>query len=67
MYANGRGSVRMRARWHVEELARGQWRLVIDELPHGVSITQILSEIESLTNPQPRTGKRRMSKRSKKI
>ncbi|MDD3381858.1 MAG: DNA gyrase subunit A, partial [Rugosibacter sp.] len=26
MYANGRGSVRMRARWHVEELARGQWR-----------------------------------------
>ena len=67
MYANGRGSVRMRARWHVEELARGQWRLVIDELPHGVSVAQILSEIESLTNPQPRTGKKEISQEQKNL
>ena len=67
MYANGRGSVRMRARWHVEELARGQWRLVIDELPHGVSVAQILSEIESLTNPQPRAGKKEISQEQKNL
>jgi topoisomerase-4 subunit A len=67
MYANGRGSVRMRARWHVEELARGQWRLVIDELPHGVSVSQVLSEIESLTNPQPRAGKKDVSQEQKNL
>jgi topoisomerase-4 subunit A len=67
MYANGRGSVRMRTRWHVEELARGQWRLVIDELPHGVSVAQVLSEIESLTNPQPRAGKKDVSQEQKNL
>jgi hypothetical protein len=28
-YANGRGSLRMRARWRIEELARGQWRVIV--------------------------------------
>ena len=67
MYANGRGSVRMRARWRVEELARGQWRVVVYELPHGVSVAQVLSEIESLTNPQPRAGKKDVSQEQKNL
>jgi len=67
MYANGRGSVRMRARWRVEELARGQWRVVVYELPHGVSVSQVLSEIESLTNPQPRAGKKDISQEQKNL
>jgi topoisomerase-4 subunit A len=67
MYANGRGSVRMRARWRVEDLARGQWRVVVDELPHGVSVAQVLSEIESLTNPQPRAGKKDVSQEQKNL
>ena len=29
----------MRARWKIEELARGQWQLVVQELPPGVSVT----------------------------
>ena len=66
-YASGRGSLRLRARWHVEELARGQWRVVIDELPHGVSTSQVLSEIESLTNPQPRAGKKDVSQEQKNL
>ena len=37
-YASGRGSLRMRARWRFEELARGQWRVIVYELPHGVSV-----------------------------
>jgi len=36
-YATGRGSLKMRARWRFEELARGQWQLVIHELPPGTS------------------------------
>ena len=66
-YASGRGSLRLRARWHVEELARGQWRVVIDELPHGVSTAQVLSEIETLTNPQPRAGKKEVSQEQKNL
>ena len=36
-YEAGRGSIAMRARWTTETLARGQWRIVVTELPHGVS------------------------------
>ena len=60
-YVAGRGSIRMRARWRREDLARGQWRIIITEFPHGVSAAQVLSEIEALTNPQPRTGKKEVS------
>jgi topoisomerase-4 subunit A len=66
-YAGGRGSLRMRARWHVEDLARGQWRVIIDELPHGVSTSAVLAEIEAITNPQPRTGKKDVSQEQKNL
>ena len=58
VYAQGRGSLRLRARWKVEQLARGQWRLVITELPHGVSTKVILEEIEKITNPKIKDGKK---------
>ncbi|MDO8347611.1 MAG: DNA topoisomerase IV subunit A [Rugosibacter sp.] len=67
IYASGRGSLRLRARWKIEELARGQWRVVVHELPHGVSVSQVLSEIESLTNPQPRAGKKDVSQEQKNL
>ncbi len=66
-YANGRGSLRMRARWHVEDLARGQWRVVVDELPHGVSTSNVLAEIEAITNPQPRAGKKDVTQEQKNL
>jgi topoisomerase-4 subunit A len=57
----------MRARWRIEELARGQWRVIVYELPHGVSVAQVLSEIEGLTNPQPRAGKKDVSQEQKNL
>lgn len=60
-YTAGRGSLRMRARWVFEELARGQWQLVVTELPHGVSSQRVLEEIEELTNPKVKTGKKSLS------
>lgn len=60
-YANGRGSVRVRARWSIERLARGQWQAVVYELPPGTSSRKVLEEIETITNPQPRTGKKSLS------
>ncbi|WP_018610486.1 DNA topoisomerase IV subunit A [Uliginosibacterium gangwonense] len=64
-YESGRGSIRMRARWRVEHLARGAWRVIVEELPHGVSCSKILSEIESVTNPQPKTGKKEITQDEK--
>jgi len=66
-YETGRGSIAMRARWHVEPLARAQWRIVVDELPHGVSCRQVLEEIEALVNPKPATGKKEVSQEQKRL
>ena len=57
-YSAGRGSLKVRARWEIEELARGQWQLVITELPPNVSAQKVLSEIEDITNPKVKTGKK---------
>lgn len=61
IYANGRGSVKVRARYKIEDLARGQWQLVVTELPHGSSTRQILEEIEELNNPKVKLGKKSLS------
>ncbi len=60
-YRSGRGSLKVRARWKIEELARGQWQLVVTELPIGVSTQKVLEEIEELTNPKVKTGKKALS------
>ena len=61
IYESGRGSVRVRARYEVEKLARGQWRVIITELPPNTSAQKILAEIEEQTNPKPKTGKKQLS------
>ena len=60
-YATGRGSLKVRARWTVEDLARGQWQLVVNELPPGASSQRVLEEIEELTNPKIKAGKKALS------
>jgi len=60
-YLSGRGSIKMRARWTVEELARGQWQIVVHELPHGVSTRKVLEEIGELTNPKVKANKKSLS------
>ncbi|MDP1656708.1 MAG: DNA topoisomerase IV subunit A [Hylemonella sp.] len=60
-YRSGRGSLKVRARWKIEDLARGQWQLIVTELPPGVSSQRVLEEIEELTNPKVKTGKKALS------
>ena len=60
-YRTGRGSLKVRARWKIEELARGQWQLVVNELPPGVSTQRVLEEIEEITNPKVKAGKKALS------
>jgi topoisomerase-4 subunit A len=61
IYQAGRGSVKVRARWKIEDLARGQWQLVVTELPPGTSAQKILEEIEELTNPKVKLGKKSLT------
>lgn len=61
IYENGRGSIKVRARWSIEELARGQWQVVVNELPPATSTQKVLQEIEELTNPKVKLGKKSLS------
>jgi topoisomerase-4 subunit A len=60
-YETGRGSLKVRARWKIEELARGQWQLVITELPPNTAAQKVLEEIEEQTNPKIKLGKKTLT------
>jgi topoisomerase-4 subunit A len=66
-YETGRGSLLIRCKWQVEPLARGQWRIVVSELPHGVSVKQVTEEIEALANPRPGLGKKEVTQEQKRM
>jgi topoisomerase-4 subunit A len=61
IYASGRGSLKVRARVEFEELARGQWQLVVRELPPATSAQRVLEEIEELTNPKVKAGRKALT------
>ncbi|MEJ7139080.1 DNA topoisomerase IV subunit A [Amphibiibacter pelophylacis] len=67
VYRSGRGSLKVRARWTVEELARGQWQLVVTELPPGTSSQRVLQDIEEATNPRLKAGKKTLSSEQTQI
>src|SRR5258706_557282 len=66
-YEAGRGSLLLRCKWERENLARGQWRIVVTELPHGVSVRQVMEEIEALANPKPSFGKKEVTQEQKRL
>src|SRR5574343_1000585 len=66
-YRSGRGSLKVRARWKIEDLARGQWQMVVNELPPGVSAQKILEEIEELSNPKVKTGKKALTQEQQQL
>jgi topoisomerase-4 subunit A len=57
----------MRCKWEKETLARGQWRIVITELPHGVSCKQIQQELDALADPKAGLGKREVTQEQKRL
>ncbi|WDU48426.1 DNA topoisomerase IV subunit A [Taylorella equigenitalis] len=61
IYETGKGTVKVRARWEFEELARGQWQMVVTELPPNTSCQKVLEEIEELTNPKVKPGKKSLN------
>lgn len=49
-YATGRGSFRLRARWRVEDLGRGTWVIVIEDIPYQVQKGKLIEAIAVLIN-----------------
>lgn len=56
VYQDGRGSLRVRGKWHVEYMGKNkkEWQLVITELPPEAYSSKIIEEIEELVNPTPK-------------
>ena len=61
IYETGKGSLRVRARYQIDKMARGQWRVIVSELPPNTSAAKILAEIEEQTNPKPKAGKKQLN------
>ncbi len=44
-YATGRGGFRLRSRWEVEDLGRGQWQIVVTEIPYQVQKSRLIEKL----------------------
>jgi topoisomerase-4 subunit A len=47
-YRTGRGGFRLRSLWQVEDLGRGQWQIVITEIPYQVQKSKLIEKIAEL-------------------
>ena len=47
-YSTGRGSMRLRARWEVEKTGRGQYQVVVTEIPYQVQKSRLIEKIAEL-------------------
>jgi topoisomerase-4 subunit A len=51
----------VRARWKIEELARGQWQVGDHRTAAGTATQKVLEEIEEQTNPKIKLGKKTLT------
>src|SRR6266702_7050124 len=49
-YKTGRGAFRLRARYQVEELPRGQYRIIVTEIPYQVQKGKLIERIAEIIN-----------------
>ncbi len=47
-YKTGRGSFRLRARWHVEDTGRGTYQIIVTEIPYGVQKSRLIEKMAEL-------------------
>ena len=47
-YRTGRGAFRLRARWEIEDLGRGQWQIVVTEIPYQVQKSRLIEKLAEL-------------------
>jgi topoisomerase-4 subunit A len=49
-YRTGRGAFRLRGRWEKEELPRGQYRIIVTEIPYQVQKGKLIERIAEIIN-----------------
>ncbi|MEL7482359.1 MAG: DNA topoisomerase IV subunit A, partial [Pseudomonadota bacterium] len=54
-YETGRGGFRIRARWEVEDLGRGQYQIVITEIPYQVQKSKLIERLAELIETKKTT------------
>lgn len=47
-YRTGRGSFRLRCKYEIEDLGRGQWQVVVTEIPYQVQKSRLIEKIADL-------------------
>lgn len=47
-YRTGRGAFRLRSRWEIEDLGRGQWQIVVTEIPYQVQKSKLIEKLAEL-------------------
>jgi len=49
-YTTGRGSFRVRAKWEIEDIGRGQYNIVVTEIPYMVQKSKLIEKVAELIN-----------------
>ena len=49
-YATGRGSFRVRARWHIVDQGRGTWNAIVTEIPYGIQKGKLIEALAAIVN-----------------
>ncbi|MEM1300174.1 MAG: DNA topoisomerase (ATP-hydrolyzing), partial [Pseudomonadota bacterium] len=49
-YETGKGGFRLRANWHEEDLGRGQYQIIVTEIPYQVQKSKLVERIADLIN-----------------
>ncbi len=47
-YKTGKGSFRLRARWEVEDIKGGQYRIIVTEIPYGIQKSRLMEKLDFL-------------------
>ncbi|MBS9715493.1 DNA topoisomerase IV subunit A [Pseudohalocynthiibacter aestuariivivens] len=47
-YRTGRGAFRLRSKWEIEELGRGQWQIIVTEIPYQVQKSKLIEKLAEL-------------------
>src|SRR3546814_18959291 len=48
VYTTGRGSMRVRARWHVADQGRGPYVIVVTDIPYQVPTSKLVQQLAGL-------------------
>lgn len=55
-YTTGKGSFKTRARWHVEDMGRGQYQIIITEIPYQVQKSRLIEKLADIIEQKKSPG-----------